>query len=174
MCSLCNSKATSQQALLLHADGKKHRAKARAFHAKQQPNGTAETKGTTENNAENEVPEKKDLVESRNQNSSKVSPVEDGSTVENNVLESKKKRKLEACENGDAHHENGGDISVKVGNGKVKGAETEVSKGLKKTKHSASQEHEKLDSAVDKDIGKMKIKWKKLITSALKSVSIRY
>ncbi|KAL8498046.1 hypothetical protein ACS0TY_021397 [Phlomoides rotata] len=162
-CSLCNTKATSKQTLLLHADGKKHRAKARAFHAKQQPNGTAETKGTTENNAE-----KKDLVESGNQDSSKVSPIDDDSAVENNVLESKKKRKLEVCQNGDAHHKNGGDVSAEVGNGKVKGAETEVTKGLKKAKHSGTQELAKLDSAVDKDLGKMKIKWKKLITSALK------
>ncbi|KAK4757752.1 hypothetical protein SAY87_019053 [Trapa incisa] len=36
-CSLCNTKATSEQTLLLHADGKKHRAKARAFHASKQP-----------------------------------------------------------------------------------------------------------------------------------------
>ncbi|KAK2424953.1 protein transport protein Sec24 [Trifolium repens] len=34
---LCNTKATSKQALLLHAEGKKHWAKARAFHASQQP-----------------------------------------------------------------------------------------------------------------------------------------
>lgn len=159
MCSLCNTKTTSEQTLLAHADGKKHRAKARAFHAKQQPNDAAETKCTTENNAETVLSEKKDLVESGNQNSSKLSPVGDGSAVDNTVLESKKKRKLEACENGDAHHENGGNISTEVGNGK--GAETEVTKGLKKAKHE-----------VDKDIGKMKIKWKKLITSALKSVSI--
>ncbi|KAF2297554.1 hypothetical protein GH714_038690 [Hevea brasiliensis] len=32
-CCLCNTKATSKQTLLLHGDGKKHRAKARAFHA---------------------------------------------------------------------------------------------------------------------------------------------
>ena len=36
VCSLCNTKATSKQTLLLHADGKKHRAKARAFHASKQ------------------------------------------------------------------------------------------------------------------------------------------
>ncbi|CAH2073836.1 unnamed protein product [Thlaspi arvense] len=35
-CSLCNTKATSQQTLLAHADGKEHRGKAKAFHAKQQ------------------------------------------------------------------------------------------------------------------------------------------
>ncbi|KAL1218355.1 UBP1-associated proteins 1C [Cardamine amara subsp. amara] len=35
-CSICNTKATSQQTLLAHADGKKHRGKAKAFHARQQ------------------------------------------------------------------------------------------------------------------------------------------
>ncbi|WJX84744.1 tyrosine--tRNA ligase [Trifolium repens] len=37
LCCLCNTKATSKQALLLHAEGKKHGAKARAFHASHQP-----------------------------------------------------------------------------------------------------------------------------------------
>ncbi|KMZ66607.1 putative Cell growth-regulating nucleolar protein [Zostera marina] len=34
-CSLCNTTTTSMQTLLGHADGKKHRAKARAYHASQ-------------------------------------------------------------------------------------------------------------------------------------------
>lgn len=162
--------------MLLHADGKKHRAKARAFHAaKQQPNDTAETKGSTENNSKNDVPENKELGESRDQNSSKVSPLCDDSGVENNALESNKKRKLEACENGDAHHKTGGDISAELGSGKViqiKGAGKELTKGLKKAKHNATQELAKLDSTADKDSGKKKIQWKKLITTALKSVCI--
>ncbi|KAK1312504.1 hypothetical protein QJS10_CPA07g01007 [Acorus calamus] len=41
-CSLCKTKATSQQTLLLHADGKKHRAKAKAFQASQQKPDQAE------------------------------------------------------------------------------------------------------------------------------------
>ncbi|XP_048490767.1 UBP1-associated proteins 1C isoform X2 [Beta vulgaris subsp. vulgaris] len=59
-CSLCNTKATSQQALLLHGDGKKHRAKVRAFTAKQQPNppeeGAITNKTSTENTPKNEIP----------------------------------------------------------------------------------------------------------------------
>ncbi|KAK4432855.1 UBP1-associated proteins 1C [Sesamum alatum] len=152
-CSLCNTKATSKQALLLHADGKKHRAKARGFHAaKQQPNDTAETKGSTENNAKNEAPEDKDSGESKN-----------------NALESNKKRKLEASENDGAQNKTGGDTLAELGNGEViqtKGAEA---KGLKKAKHNATEEDAELDCAADKDSGKKKIKWKKLITSALKS-----
>ncbi|KFK40302.1 hypothetical protein AALP_AA3G357400 [Arabis alpina] len=35
-CSLCNTDATSQQDLLNHANGKKHRAKAKGVHAKQE------------------------------------------------------------------------------------------------------------------------------------------
>ncbi|KAK6151984.1 hypothetical protein DH2020_014619 [Rehmannia glutinosa] len=167
-CSLCNTKATSKQTLLLHADGKKHRAKARAFHAaKQQPNDTAETKSSTENNAKDEVPENQGTGESRDQNSSKVSPLHDGSGVEDKALESNKKRKLEASENGGAQHKTGGDISAELGNGEViqiTGTETEVTKGLKKAKHSATQEDANTDAA------KKKIKWKRLITSALKSV----
>ncbi|KAL0315804.1 UNVERIFIED_CONTAM: UBP1-associated proteins 1C [Sesamum radiatum] len=150
-CSLCNTKATSKQALLLHADGKKHRAKARAFHAaKQQPNDTAETKGSSENNAKTEAPENKD-------------------SEENNALESNKKRKLEASENDGAQNKTVGDNPAELGNGEViqtKGAEA---KGLKKAKHNATKEEAGLDSAADKDSSKKKIKWKKLITSALKS-----
>ncbi|XP_057768211.1 UBP1-associated proteins 1C [Salvia miltiorrhiza] len=170
-CSLCNTKATSKQALLLHADGRKHRAKARGFHAKQQGNGTVETNGSAENNATNIVPENKDLGDSRDINSSKVAPLCDGSGVENNSLDSNKKRKLEASENGDANHKSGVDVSIELGNGKVsqiQGAQTEVTKSSKKAKLSAKEEHTKLDSAADKDECKS-IKWKKLITSALKS-----
>ncbi|KAI3447177.1 hypothetical protein Pfo_003842 [Paulownia fortunei] len=172
-CSLCNTRATSKQALLLHADGKKHRAKARAFHAaKQQPNDTAETKSFTENNAKNEVPECKDFEESRDQNSSKVAPLRDGCGEENNASGLNKKRKLDISENDGAHHKTGGDITAELSNGEViqiEGAETEVTKGLKKAKHSATQEGAKLDSTADKDFGKKKIQWKKLIASALKS-----
>ncbi|PIM98552.1 Cell growth-regulating nucleolar protein [Handroanthus impetiginosus] len=173
LCSLCNTKATSKQTLLLHADGKKHRAKARAFHAaKQQPNGTPETKGETENNAKGEVVQDKDLGKSGDENSSKVVPLPNDSDAEKNSLESSKKRKLEASENDGAQHKTGGGISAELGNGEViqiKGAETEVTKSLKKAKHSTTQEDAKLDSTPDKASGKKKTKWKKLIMTALKS-----
>ncbi|KAL6496497.1 hypothetical protein OROGR_029755 [Orobanche gracilis] len=78
MFSLCNTKTTSKQTLLLHADGKKHRAKARAFHSsKQQPNNdTAHTKGSDEKYAKDEVPGNKDAG---NQNSIEAAPLSDGS-----------------------------------------------------------------------------------------------
>ncbi|ESQ50515.1 hypothetical protein EUTSA_v10022802mg [Eutrema salsugineum] len=56
-CSLCNTKATSQQTLLAHADGKKHRAKAKGFHAKQQPEQS--TVDATENASNGDSEQKK-------------------------------------------------------------------------------------------------------------------
>lgn len=41
-CSLCNTTTTSKQTLLGHADGKKHRAKAKAYHASQKQENEAE------------------------------------------------------------------------------------------------------------------------------------
>ncbi|KAL6519196.1 hypothetical protein OROGR_018516 [Orobanche gracilis] len=161
---LCNTKTTSKQTLLLHADGKKHRAKARAFHSsKQQPNNdTAQTKGSNEKYAKDEVPGNKDVA---NQNSTKVAPLSDGSGVlESKSTESNKKRKLEASENG---NKTGDDISTDFGNGEIRGSKTEV--GSKRAKHSATQEHAELDSTDGKDWLEKKIQWKKLITSALKS-----
>ncbi|CAA0829332.1 zinc ion binding [Striga hermonthica] len=150
-CSLCNTKATSKQTLLLHADGKKHRAKARAFHAsKQPPDGTAENKSSNDNNAKDEFLENKEPVEQRDQNLPKAAL--DGSGLEDNSLESNKKRKLEASENGDAQ---------------IRGAEKE--KGSKKAKQSATEEDGEPHSSAGKDIAKKTIKWKKLITAALKS-----
>ncbi|MBA0866588.1 hypothetical protein Goshw_022580, partial [Gossypium schwendimanii] len=66
--SLCNTKVTSQQTLLLHAEGKKHRAKARAFHAKQPEQMEAsalDTKALTENKANSESLENKPKREAK-------------------------------------------------------------------------------------------------------------
>ncbi|KAL3623628.1 hypothetical protein CASFOL_032444 [Castilleja foliolosa] len=142
-CSLCNTSATSKQTLLAHADGKKHRAKARAFHAsKQPPKDTAETKSPTETNAKDEVTANKDSGESKDQNPSEV---------EKNALEPSKKRKTEASEN---------DISTELGNGE---------QSPKKAKHSVKQDNEEAGPTNDEELAKKKIKWKKLITAALKS-----
>uniref|UniRef100_A0A7N0ULN6 U1-type domain-containing protein n=1 Tax=Kalanchoe fedtschenkoi TaxID=63787 RepID=A0A7N0ULN6_KALFE len=48
-CSTCKTNATSRQALLLHADGKKHKGKARAFHAANQKSNQAEVHVAEEN-----------------------------------------------------------------------------------------------------------------------------
>ncbi|KAL6496487.1 hypothetical protein OROGR_029745 [Orobanche gracilis] len=163
-CSVCNTKTTSKQTLLLHADGKKHRAKARAFHSsEQQPNNdTAHTKGSDEKYANDEVPENKDAG---NQNSTEAAPLSDGSGVfESKSSESNKKRKLEASQNG---NKTGDDISTEFGKGEIRGSKTK--KGSKRAKHSATQENAQVDSADGKDCEEKKIQWKKLITSALKS-----
>lgn len=143
--SLCNTKATSRQTLLLHAEGKKHGAKARAFHAaKQQPKDAKETKASVENNVSKENADIKDLVEPREPSSSKVATVHDGSGVENSSLQSSKKRKHEASETNGAQKKSGCVMPSELGNGEV----------------------------IQVERAEKKIKWKKLITAALKSVRI--
>ncbi|CAM8950170.1 unnamed protein product [Rhodiola kirilowii] len=50
-CSLCKTNATSRQALLLHADGKKHRGKARAYHAANQKSNQVEVPVAQDNDS---------------------------------------------------------------------------------------------------------------------------
>lgn len=114
-CSLCNTSATSKQTLLLHADGKKHRAKARAFHASKQPPKETEEQPTPN-------------IESKSENG------------EETLTSESKKRKLEALEkNGEVVH----DANV----------ESEEPKKVK----------------CKKEDGEKRIKWKKIITTVLKS-----
>lgn len=132
-CSICYTKATSQQTLLAHADGQKHRGKAKAFHARQQQKSEQSTvdKKDGSENASNGDSEQKEVD----------LPVSSG--VANGDSHAEKKRKLETLN----------DTS------KAELVQAEEAKGgvLKKAK---KQDHEK------------KINWKKLITSALKSVRI--
>lgn len=145
LCSLCNTKATSKQTLLLHADGKKHRARARAFHAKQQP--TTPDLSAPDANL----------------------PVENGSNevqVNNNVEQPKedpsnKKRKSDAVEDNPMRKKGRDDTSSEIGNG-------EVSEG---EKAEAAERESHLKKERTSDI-KKKINWKKFIKSALKSVCI--
>ncbi|XP_027330024.1 UBP1-associated proteins 1C [Abrus precatorius] len=154
-CSLCNTKATSKQTLLLHADGKKHRAKARAFHAaNQQPSRTDKSApdakvavGTPNNDKIGELPK---LHESSKQNNSNTG---------NEISSAKKKRKLEALED-DLIKQGKNDTSVDMGNGEVIQGEATGESNLKK--EGIVESH--CTSAV-----KNKIKWKKFIKSALKS-----
>lgn len=157
VCSLCNTKATSKQTLLLHADGKKHRAKARAFHASKQPPVEADKSATDAKVAveiapndevrDDKIGELPKLQESSKQNNSKPG---------NEISSAKKKRKLEALED-DRIKKTKNDTSVDMGNGEViQGEEATGESNLKKER-----------SAV-----KNKIKWKKFIKSALKSVCV--
>lgn len=161
-CSLCNTNATSKQTLLLHAEGKKHRAKARAFHAaKQQPKQTEPAdrgmEVSSDNNQKSRIPEHNAGEELKEQN-----PKE----AENDNSHSKKKRKDRESENG------GAKLSAELDNGEVIQVEKE-----QETKHNkiAKTETGNQDKAIvdgsSRNDSKKKIKWKKLITSALKSNS---
>lgn len=166
-CSLCNTSATSRQTLLLHADGKKHRAKARAFHASKQPakqteESTPNAEGLIGNGQKIELCNGTEDVKEPHRPD--VALVLDSSEVETKSLSSSKKRKVEESENDGARQKAGGDVTGELGNGEViqVGMETEGTKSqVKKAKQ--------VESIPPKEDGKKKIKWKKLITSALKS-----
>ncbi|CAH9053640.1 unnamed protein product [Cuscuta epithymum] len=151
-CSLCKTKASSKQTLLLHADGKKHRAKARAFHAANQ-----QQSGKTEPSNPEEVPERKSSEEPN-----ALKPSE----ADNTELHSNKKRKLESSQNGAVKQRVGEEKSTKLGNGEAVQLEKqnvgETNIHDKRSENIAGVEV----AAADKV---KKIKWKKLITSALKS-----
>ncbi|KAJ1400694.1 Zinc finger, C2H2, LYAR-type [Sesbania bispinosa] len=159
-CSLCNTKATSKQTLLLHADGKKHRAKARAIQAsKQEPVQTdksaPDAKVAMETAPNDKARDDKNAEQPKLQESSKQNSLNPG----NEISSEKKKRKLEALE-GDLNKKSKNDTSVDMENGEViQGDEATGEINLKKE---TVEPH--CTSAV-----KNKIKWKKFIKSALKS-----
>ncbi|CAJ1941638.1 unnamed protein product [Sphenostylis stenocarpa] len=160
-CSLCNTKTTSKQTLLLHADGKKHRAKARAFHAsKQQPtqadkSATGDAKAIVETTPADEARDGKNdelpkLQEPSKQNDSKP---------RNEISSAKKKRKLEALE-ADLIKKSRNDTSVDMGNG-------EVIQGEQETGESNLKKEGMIEPLCTSAV-KNKVKWKKFIKSALK------
>lgn len=146
-CSLCNTSATSKQTLLLHADGKKHRAKARAFHASKQPpkdseGPTPNTEANTENLTKSDLPVNEDS---------------------NNASESKK-RKLESSEN------NG-----ELGNGEViqdASPESEKTKKVKRNKEDSEKKikWKKIITGVLKTNADGTLKMRKLRTQVLKTL----
>ncbi|KAK4713712.1 hypothetical protein R3W88_019619 [Solanum pinnatisectum] len=160
-CSLCNTNATSKQTLLLHAEGKKHRAKARAFHAAKQPKQTEPADGGVEvsndNNQKSEIPENKAGEELKEQNSKEA---------ENDNSHLNKKRKDRESENG------GAKLSAELDNGEVIQVEKEQeTKHKKKAKNETVKQDKAVVDGSNGNDSKKKIKWKKLITSALKSNS---
>ncbi|XP_077247886.1 zinc ion binding protein [Tasmannia lanceolata] len=177
-CSLCNTHTTSHQTLLLHAEGKKHRAKARAFHAaNKQPTQTEEStpseKGSIHGHSKGETIDAnntKNVDEPKRKDLPKTSPLLSTKAEK----PSKKKRKFDALGSvgaGNTECNNAGDFI----NGEViqaERAETESRSRPKKNKcaDAAMQNDDQTD-----DIGNsneatnQKINWKKLITSILKS-----
>ncbi|XVF48949.1 hypothetical protein PTKIN_Ptkin03bG0229200 [Pterospermum kingtungense] len=175
-CSLCNTKATSQQTLLLHADGKKHGAKARAFHAKQQPKQMEEsapdTKVSSETKVNDEVPRNISGGEAKTEDLPKDNHVQINSEVANENLSLNKKRKADASVRDGTNKNSGDDSSDETGNGEVIQMEVEkmeaTKRESKKSKHDVVKEDE-TECATTKEENMKKIKWKKLIKAALES-----
>lgn len=168
--SLCNTNATSKQTLLLHAEGKKHRAKARAFYvAKQPPKQTEESApeskipiGDTGNDESivNEIAKQPKL-----QDPPKADAGHNNSKADTGTPPSKKKRKLDASVNDISRKKTKDDNSGELGNGEViHGKKAEAEETTTRLKLAES-------SSIKEDTGK-RIKWKKLITSALKLVCV--
>lgn len=157
-CSLCNTNATSKQTLLLHAEGKKHRAKARAFHAaKQTEPADGGVEVSNDNYQKSEIPENKAGEELKEQNSKEA---------ENDNSHLNKKRKDRESENG------GAKLSAELDNGEVIQVEKEQeTKHKKKAKNETVKQDKAVVDGSNGNDSKKKIKWKKLITSALKSNS---
>lgn len=175
--SLCNTKATSQQTLLLHADGKKHRAKARALHAANQPKQTGPAPNTNapiENTTNAELLKNEHAEEQKVQDTPKPKGSHTNSEIENGKFLSKK-RKLDASGKDDTGKKTGGDATNEVGNGVIqveKAKSEELENKLKKAKRNALEDDKSKKSGCEKEDTKQKIKWKKLIKSALRSVCI--
>ena len=166
--------------MLLHADGKKHRAKARAFHAAQkQSNQTEET--PSEKDAVGNI-QKESSVEANGSNN-KVQEIRlqkesdlpvTGGEKENQT----KKRKVEASENG--HSKNSGEKNAcHLTNGEVIQAEKSETTHRKSRRKKGADESFNCKDQADKlgpvvEASCSKPKWKKMITSTLKSVCIYY
>ncbi|XP_022965441.1 UBP1-associated proteins 1C [Cucurbita maxima] len=156
-CSLCNTKATSKQTLLLHAEGKKHKGKARGFHAANKQNQTEEEAVSDKMPAVEETP-KDDVVENGHVGAEKLKDQLKAESElghlesDNGTSHTKKKRKLD-----DGSTEKTKDDDPNRGNGEVIQATKAEIKPIKD------------EITVSKSLKEKKIKWKKLITSILKS-----
>lgn len=158
ICSLCNTNATSKQTLLLHAEGKKHRAKARAFHAaKQTEPADRGVEVSSDNNQKSEIPENKAGEKLKEQNSKEA---------ENDNSHSNKKRKDRESDNGGAKR------SAELDNGEVIQVEKEQETKHKKSKNERVKQDRAVVDGSNGNDSKKKIKWKKLIKSALRSVCV--
>ncbi|XP_006646036.1 UBP1-associated proteins 1C [Oryza brachyantha] len=151
-CSLCKTTTTSKQTLLSHADGKKHRAKAKAFHASQkQANGAEQTPKETI-----AAP----MTESTQVNNAKSTESESG--VGKDAV--KRKRANDATSEGPDNTKRPNNSSVNCGEViQSANGEPEHKAKIKSTK-------DELASNTDfKECKKQKIKWKKIITKVLQT-----
>jgi len=143
-CSLCKTTTTSKQTLLLHADGKKHRAKAKAFHASQkQTNGAEQTPDVKEAGA---VPTKESV---------QVNGGMSGDRERNDDKDAAKRKRMD-------------DMTIEDPDNTKK--QHLMQSGDEKSENKVKSKADELTSGADcKSVQKQKIKWKKIITKALKT-----
>ncbi|KAK9142279.1 hypothetical protein Syun_011679 [Stephania yunnanensis] len=168
-CSLCNTSATSKQTLLLHAEGKKHRAKARAFHASKQPPKPVEDPSNAKQPSDDDRKGESALTNDEAKEEALKATQCNGTVEENGSLSGKKKRKHGGSDSGSDSGNIGNEVGEKS-NGEViqaKLAKEEPKRLKQETLAFAAEEDEQ--AGVTQESSDQKIKWKKLITSILKS-----
>ncbi|XP_062213812.1 UBP1-associated proteins 1C [Phragmites australis] len=153
-CSLCKTTTTSKQTLLLHADGKKHRAKAKAFHVSQkQANGTAQTLDEKETGG---VPTKEPIQ------------VNDGKSADSKGDEDKDSGKRKRVD--DTTTEEPDNVKRQTLSSLSIGEVIQAENGKPENKTNSERTADELPSGADrKNVDKQKIKWKKIVTKALKT-----
>lgn len=153
-CSLCNTTTTSKQTLLGHADGRKHRAKAKAYHASQkQENGSEQTPDVKETGGAPTM-EPPQLNEVKGADSEK--------DVDKDAVKRKRADSIALEEPDNAKRQNLSNLKT--------GEVIQSEKGELKTK-SKSTADEVVNGANHQDTKKQKIKWKKIITKILETNS---
>lgn len=141
-CSLCKTTTTSKQTLLLHADGKKHRAKAKAFHVSQKQKDGAE-----------QTPDVKEAGVVPTKESAQVNGGVSGDHERNEDKDAGKRKRMD-------------DMTIEPGNTKRQLTQS----GDEKSENKAKSKADELASGTDcKSVQKQKIKWKKIITKTLKA-----
>ncbi|CAM0881481.1 unnamed protein product [Alopecurus aequalis] len=154
-CSLCNTTTTSKQTLLGHADGRKHRAKAKAYHASQkQENGPEQTPNDKEIGGA-PTTEPPQLNDGKGADDSEKK-------VDKDAVKRKRTDGIALEEPDNAKRQNLSYLKT--------GEVIQSENGELKTK-SKSAANEVLNGTNHLDTKKQKIKWKKIITKILETNS---
>lgn len=151
-CSLCNTTTTSKQTLLGHADGRKHRAKAKAYHASRKQENVSE-----------QAPDDKEIggapaTEPPQLNDGKGADSE--TNVDKDAVKRKRTDSVALEETDNAKRQNLSNLKT------VEVVQSE--NGELKTK-SMSAAIEVVNGTNHQDTKKQKIKWKKIITKILET-----
>uniref|UniRef100_A0ACD5VPM9 Uncharacterized protein n=1 Tax=Avena sativa TaxID=4498 RepID=A0ACD5VPM9_AVESA len=153
-CSLCNTTTTSKQTLLGHADGRKHRAKAKAYHASQkQENGSEQIQDDKQIGVapKMEPPQLNDVKGADNERD-----------VDKDAVKRKRTDSIALEEPDNAKRQNLSNLKT---------GEVIQSENVELKTKSKSAANEVVNGTNHHDTKKQKIKWKKIITKILETNS---